>query len=280
LELQPGIRKNVLGVFEMPLKQLKNDPEFYISRETNWGSVSLFPKSIAPAPSKTAWSENKNQVEKIEEKPLNENASGGAKADNPTEVLNQAKALDDQVSDSSKLVDQLLQSPRSDENSFNKTLSELKALPKPNVGNTIEATRLNKLGIEELKDQNYEHAAFQFDAAVKADPSEAKYLSNLGYAETYDGDLDSAWKHLCLSIQLDPSRSVAWGDLGILLAKQGSQEKSVSAFLIGDKVVEGGTRDFLEHLVSNKANDATVREASASALERLKKTNSTGLAGH
>jgi tetratricopeptide (TPR) repeat protein len=159
-------------------------------------------------------------------------------------------------------------------------LSELKALPKPNVGNTIEATRLNKLGIEELKDQNYEHAAFQFDAAVKADPSEAKYLSNLGYAETYDGDLDSAWKHLCLSIQLDPSRSVAWGDLGILLAKQGSQEKSVSAFLIGDKVVEGGTRDFLEHLVSNKANDATVREASASALERLKKTNSTGLAGH
>ncbi len=278
--LQPGIQKDAASVFEIPRKQLKNEPELYLARETNWGSVRLFPKSIAKGAVETVSAENKKSVEKSEEKSSTEPTPDAPKIDNSTEVLNKAKVSDVEVSDSSKLVDQLLQSQGSnDKNSFDKTLSLLKLLPTPNVGNTVEAARLNKLGVGELKDQNYEYAAFHFEAAVKADPSDAKYLSNLGYAEIYNGDLDSAWRHLCASLQIDPSRSVAWGDLGILLAKQGRKDDSVAAFLIGNKVSKDGTIDFLKHLSSNAANDATVREASALALVRLTQSDESSPTG-
>jgi len=86
------------------------------------------------------------------------------------------------------------------------------------------------------------------------------------------GRLDTAQKHLYASIALSPSRPVAWGDLGLIFAKQGQQDKAVAAMLIGYQVSKGETLGFLKSL--DKDNDSNVRDAGNLALSKLNLSNS------
>jgi tetratricopeptide (TPR) repeat protein len=153
---------------------------------------------------------------------------------------------------------------------LNEAKSLIEAIPKAVPGNSDEATRFNKSGLENLKAEKYQEAVADFQSASAADASDAKYLSNLGYAEIYAGNLDVAKRHLYSSLVLDPTRSVAWDDLGIALAKNGLQDKAVSALLVGYRVSNGTTMEFLQHLSANEANDVNVRTAGSTALEKVR----------
>jgi Flp pilus assembly protein TadD len=168
------------------------------------------------------------------------------------------------------MIDQMLQAEMiGNENSFNQAKSSLEALQKPTSGNVADADRFNKIGLKNLKDKNYSEASSAFASASKADPSDPKLLSNLGFAMMNAGDLNAAQKYLFSSLSLAPSRAVAWNDLGLVLAKEGDQSRAVSSLLIGYKVSNGATLDFLQHLSSNEANDASVREAGRLALSKV-----------
>jgi tetratricopeptide (TPR) repeat protein len=165
-------------------------------------------------------------------------------------------------------ISQMLQAEKqNDQDLLSHVQADLAALPKPSPGDSAEATRLNKLGLVDLRAKNYSEAASFFSQAAQADPSDPKLLSNLGYAETFAGVLPSAEKHLLSSIALDPSRSVAWGDLGLVYAKQGKQDDAVASFLIGYKVSNGDSLGFLKSLGAD--DDPSVRNAGSLAISKI-----------
>ncbi|MBS1955308.1 MAG: tetratricopeptide repeat protein [Cyanobacteria bacterium SZAS-4] len=132
--------------------------------------------------------------------------------------------------------------------------------------NNDQATAINKSGLSALKAKRYAEAADYFAQAVQVDGSDPKLLSNLGFAQTFAGNLDSAKKNLYQSIYLAPKRAVAWGDLGLVFAKQHDQARAVSCLVIGYKVSEGKTKGFLQSL--DKDDDVAVRLAGQAALEK------------
>jgi TonB family protein len=172
------------------------------------------------------------------------------------------------ASDSAALIDKILEAEKgSDESSINEIKTRLTAIPKPVPGDGAEATRLNKIGLQALKTKEYQTAVTYFQSASNADPSDAKLLSNLGFAEMNVGNLNAARKHLNLSIASDPTRAVAWGDLGLVFAKTGEQDKAVSALLVGYRVSNGKTLNFLESLA--KDDDPAFHEAGSIALSKV-----------
>ncbi len=142
---------------------------------------------------------------------------------------------------------------------------------------------MNKIGLGYLKFKQYHDAALAFDSAAKTDPSDAKLLSNLGFAETHDGDLSSAEKHLYLSLTLAPTRSVAWGDLGELFARNGDKDNATACFLIGYEVSSGKTGGYLKDLAKDNdypaARDAAVEALNKISIASNRKSKQVSLAG-
>jgi Flp pilus assembly protein TadD len=133
--------------------------------------------------------------------------------------------------------------------------------------NPDEATRVNKLGLTELKAKNYAKAAAYFLEALSNDSTNAKYASNLGFAEMFTGDLGSAKTHLLTSLKIDPNRSVAWGDIGEVYAKQGNQDAAVYCLLKGYEVSNGDTLGYLKSL--DQDPDQSIVTAGRLALAKL-----------
>jgi Flp pilus assembly protein TadD len=166
------------------------------------------------------------------------------------------------------LFDQVLSAQtKGDQSEVDESIARIDALAKPQPGDRSAATKLNKAGLWELKNKNFVEAAKFFGEAVQTDPSDARFLSNLGFAEMNAGDLSTAERHLHASISLAPRRSVVWGDLGLVLAKKGDQERSVGCFLVGYKVSEGKTLAYLQSLEGDE--DPSVRSAGSIALTKV-----------
>ncbi|HEY9777691.1 MAG TPA: hypothetical protein V6C81_28270 [Planktothrix sp.] len=179
---------------------------------------------------------------------------------------------DASASDSDQLVKLALQEQKTgDQAGLNQTIIKLTALQQPAIGNASEATRLNKLGLQFLKSKDFQHAAQFFQAASEADPSGAMYLSNLGFALMNVGELQRAEAALHKSIALGPTRAVAWGDLGLTLAKQEDEDQAVSSFLVGYYVSNGETLSFLKSLSTDE--DPAVRNAASLALTKVPSGN-------
>ena len=135
----------------------------------------------------------------------------------------------------------------------------------PQKGDTIEADRINKLGLAELKGKNYSQAAGYFKQANQTDPSDAKYLSNEGFAEMNAGDLDSAKKHMLISLDLAPDRLVAWEDLAQIYAKQHEQPKAVSCIITAYKMSSAKVIYYLQSLATDE--DPAIVELGTVALK-------------
>lgn len=168
--------------------------------------------------------------------------------------------------DPDKTISEVLQAQSSsNEDSFNRALSTLSMLPKRWQGDVKKASQLNQLGLKKLKEKDFHAAANYFDQASKADPGDAKFLSNQGFAEMNAGDLISAERHLHESIALNPSRSIAWNDLGLVLAKKGDQENAVASLLVAYRLstADSGPK-YLQSLGDD--DDPAVRSAGSEAL--------------
>lgn len=137
--------------------------------------------------------------------------------------------------------------------------------------NSALTTPLNKAGLKALKEKNYGKAAACFAQAASADPANPKFLSNLGFAQTSLGNLDSAKKNMYSSLALGPKRSVAWGDMGLIFAKEHDTEKAAACLLIGLKVSDGKTLTFIQELAKDDVPE--FREAGQAALAKLQETS-------
>lgn len=146
-------------------------------------------------------------------------------------------------------------------------LSQIKGLPHRQPGNVVEATRLNKEGLEYLTTKNFLRAVDAFKFASEVDPADSKLFSNLGYAELHADSLQQAQKHLYESLTLDAMRPVTWGNLGEVFARSGQREKAISCFLVGYRVSGGKTSDYLRWL--NKDPNRAVQQAGTEALRRV-----------
>lgn len=167
-----------------------------------------------------------------------------------------------------ELIDQVISAHNhGDQSALDAAISRIDAVPKPQAGDPQGATKLNRAGLVALKSRNYVEAAKLFAEAVQTDPSDPKFSSNLGFAEMNAGDLSSAERHVRTSLSLAPRRSVAWGDLALILAKKGDQARSVGCFLIGYKVSEGKTLVYLQSLQDD--DDPSVRSAGSIALTKV-----------
>lgn len=78
------------------------------------------------------------------------------------------------------------------------------------------------------------------------------------------GELTKAERHIQESIWLAPSRSVAWDDLGLVLAKSGDREGAVSCLLTGYETSDDKALTYLQSLEEDK--DPDVAEAGRLAL--------------
>jgi Flp pilus assembly protein TadD len=170
--------------------------------------------------------------------------------------------------DANQLIDQAIQAQSNgDSSGVDNAITQLATLRNATIGDTAEASRINKLGLAQLKSKNYAEAAKYFESASETDPSRSLYFSNLGFALMNDGRLTESETALRQSLALDGSRSVAWGDLGLTFAKQGTKEKAVSCLLVGYHVSNGETLKFLQSLSTDEI--PAFQEAGTAALAKV-----------
>jgi hypothetical protein len=84
LQLQPGLAKPAVVVFEIPLQQLKNNPSFFISRSTWAGKIPLYPDQSSEAAKSTVDSSQRVSIAE-EEKTKSDQQDAGANATALTE---------------------------------------------------------------------------------------------------------------------------------------------------------------------------------------------------
>jgi Flp pilus assembly protein TadD len=146
----------------------------------------------------------------------------------------------------------------------------LQNIPRPSKEAQQKARLLNAEGLEMLRRSQPVAATLAFRAAVQSDPAEAQYFNNLAYVETHDGNLSNAERHAYITLALDPMRTVAWGDLGVILAMKGDEKLAANSFVLRVLAAEdkAAAVKYLKHLAKN-AKEKTVRNASQQALSLL-----------
>jgi hypothetical protein len=146
----------------------------------------------------------------------------------------------------------------------------LRDAQRPSKAAQQRARLLNAEGLEMLRRSQSVAATLAFRAAVQSDPTEAQYFNNLSYVETHDGNLSNAEKHAYITLALDPMRTVAWGDLGVILAMKGDEKLAANSFVLRVLAAQdkAAAVKYLKHLAKN-AKEKTVRNASQQALNQL-----------
>jgi Flp pilus assembly protein TadD len=170
--------------------------------------------------------------------------------------------------DSQGLIKTMLQGMQAgDESKISDAQGQIQAASAATTGNSDEADKLNKLGLAALRSKKYPDAATLFESAAEADPSDAKYASNLAFAEMNAGDIASAEQHIYASLGRAPGRSVAWDDLGLILAKKGDPDNAVAALMLANRASEDKGPKYLQSL--QKDDDQSVRDVATKALTKL-----------
>jgi hypothetical protein len=143
-------------------------------------------------------------------------------------------------------------------------------MQRPSKAAQQKARALNGEGLEMLRRSQPVAATLAFRAAVQSDPTEAQYFNNLSYVETHDGKLSNAEKHAYITLALDPMRTVAWGDLGVILAMKGDEKIAANSFILRFLVAQdkAAAVKYLKNLAKN-SKEKTVRNSTQQALNQL-----------
>jgi len=198
----------------------------------------------------------------------NNNVVAPAANDQPGADQTQAVSDAGASQDSAAIINKILEAEKKgDDGTVDASVRQLQAHPPITTGDTEEAERLNKLGLAALKNAKYEDASTLFKSAAQANPADAKYFSNLAYAELNGGDFISAEEQVYKSIAIAPTRSVAWDDLGLVLAKKQDPDRAVAALLIGYRFSNEKTPIYFESL--QKDPDTDVQAAATAALAKV-----------
>jgi tetratricopeptide (TPR) repeat protein len=96
--------------------------------------------------------------------------------------------------------------------------------------NSIEAARLNNLGVAYMNQQLFEKGLKQFQQAAEADPKFAIARLNEGVAYLNLQKVDEAKAALENALKQDPKNPNAWYSLGLLAKNTGDAQASIDAF--------------------------------------------------
>src|SRR5438270_10350520 len=96
--------------------------------------------------------------------------------------------------------------------------------------NSIEAARLNNLGVAYMNQQLFEKGLKQFQQAAEADPKFAIARLNEGVAYLNLQKVDQAKAALENALKQDPKNPNAWYSLGLLAKNTGDAQASIDAF--------------------------------------------------
>lgn len=130
-----------------------------------------------------------------------------------------------------------------------------------------EAEELNKVGLKYLRLRRFSLSTNFFKRAAIQNKEDPKYLSNMSYSEMLEGDLASALKHIYKSLSISPNRPVAWGNLGMTLAKAGNYDRAIQAFIVSYRLSNGDTKSFLVSLSTDE--DTRLQKAGLLTLKSL-----------
>lgn len=106
----------------------------------------------------------------------------------------------------------------------------LDALPKPGRGDRKAARERNFLGLDALKNSDFNTAIDRFTEGQKADPSDIELVNNLGYALMMAGKSGEAKDKFVETLTIDSSRGAAWSNLGQLHARMGDVNSAAACF--------------------------------------------------
>jgi tetratricopeptide (TPR) repeat protein len=115
-------------------------------------------------------------------------------------------------------------------------LSFLNSLPKPSFRLTPlipeKVQELTRLATRAYKQQNWDEAILQYEAALKIEPFSLHLLSNLGVVYFSQGNYNSAEKTLLQTVQQAPHDSFSHSILGICYLQKNEIEKAIDTLLI------------------------------------------------
>jgi len=89
---------------------------------------------------------------------------------------------------------------------------------------------LNERGINLIHTGNYDEAVKVLEEAKKHNNFDTEVLGNLGYAYYRNNDLKNAQDNITASLKINETRSVSWGNLGEIVAKQGNVKWAIDCF--------------------------------------------------
>lgn len=145
---------------------------------------------------------------------------------------------------------------------------EIEALPKPDKGDNVLATKLANEAIPLTMKGDGVGAVSLFLKAVAADQSDATLLVGLADALGLAGDMEDARTSARLALALDPSRPYAWQMYGKLNAIEGKKEASAASFLnfVRFSNDRNDAKTNLEALAKNDQAHPAVRESAKAVL--------------
>ncbi|WP_407081331.1 tetratricopeptide repeat protein, partial [Klebsiella grimontii] len=88
----------------------------------------------------------------------------------------------------------------------------------------------NERGINLIHTGNYDEAVKVLEEAKKHNNFDTEVLGNLGYAYYRNNDLKNAQDNITASLKINETRSVSWGNLGEIVAKQGNVKWAIDCF--------------------------------------------------
>src|SRR5581483_7179685 len=96
--------------------------------------------------------------------------------------------------------------------------------------NSVEAARLNNLGVAYMNQQLFEKGLKEFQQAANADPKFAIARLNEGVAYLNLQKVDDAKSALENALKQDPKNPNVWYSLGLLAKNTGDAQASIDAF--------------------------------------------------
>jgi len=150
------------------------------------------------------------------------------------------------------------------------SVSKLRRIKSPAGGNKKLARAANNNGLKAIKLGRFVDAVASLTQAARADPLDVEVANNLAYALRKNGMLAESRNIALCTLSLAPDRSIAWLELGTVLADENREEAAVQAFVLTYRFSQNKlkTRTVLQGM-STDNSDRPLRDAAVKALNLI-----------
>lgn len=150
------------------------------------------------------------------------------------------------------------------------SISALRIIKSPASGNKKLARIANNNGLKAIKLGHFAEAVIALTQAARSDPLDVEIVNNLAYALRKTGMFAEARNMALCTLSLAPERSIAWLELGAVLADENREEAAIQAFMLTYRFSQNKlkTRTVLQRM-STDNSDRPLRDATVKALNLI-----------